>query len=183
MTPGWGAPGAASNRRSRRPKAGGGRVLVLLLALVAALVAVLLITRGGSDEAGPSASAPTSASQGGTGSQAPSARAALVPLAGADSGGQATAQLTGDGSLSVDVTGLPSPGDGAYRLWLFRSVIDSKPIGALSSGSGTIEAELPANAADYRYLDLTRESSPNDERYSGRVVLRLPVRDLLDGQG
>jgi hypothetical protein len=162
----------------RRPRA-----LVLVLALVAALVAVLLITRGGSDEAGPSASATTSGSQGETGSQARSAPVALAPLAGADSGGHSTARLTDDGSLAVDVKGLPSPGDGAYRLWLFRSVIDARPIGALSSGSGTIEAQLPASAADYRYLDLTRESSPTDERYSGRVVLRLPVRDLLDGQG
>ena len=103
----------------------------------------------------------------------------MPPLAGSIPTGGATAQITGKDSLEVKVEGLPTPGTGAYRLWLFTSVLDSRPIGSLRSGSGTIAATLPENAAKYRYLDLTREQSPTDRLYSGIVVLRLPVQSLL----
>ncbi len=99
----------------------------------------------------------------------------MAPLAGGEKGAGATAELTGANRLDVKVTGLPNPGHGAYRLWLFDSVIRSRAVGALTSGSGTIAATLPANASGYRYLDITRESSPSDDTYSGLVVLRAPL--------
>ncbi len=165
--------------KRRRPR----RALVLVAALAAAIAAVLLISRGGSNSATstpastspqPTASHPgesTSAREGGA--------VAMAPLAGAIPTGGATARITGKDSLEVNVEGLPSPGTGAYRLWLFNSVLDSTPIGSLRSGSGAIATTLPGNAAKYRYLDLTREQSPTDRLYSGIVILRLPVQSLL----
>ncbi len=173
-----GRAGGAETTPSRRRV----RALILVLALVAAIAVVRIIAGPGSD------TATTSAPAGASTQSAPHVPAeqsgrpvALAPLAGAAPVGSATARITPDGSLQVRLKGLPSPGGGAYRLWLFNSVIDSTPIGALRSGDGAIRAELPPSLEDYRYLDLTREHSPADQRYSGLVVLRLPVRSLEAG--
>ena len=163
-----------------------GRLKVLLgcLALIAAVVVVIAVTNGSSDSgsSAPAASGPGTNPSSSTQAAPPAQPVALAPLAGSSSTADATAQLTGPNSLAVQVNGLPSPGKGAYRLWLFNSVIDSRPIGALTSGSGAIDATLPANASKYRYLDLTREGSPTDNRYSGLVILRVPVRSVVAEQ-
>jgi hypothetical protein len=162
-----------------------GRLKVLLgcLALIVAVVVVIAVTHGSSDSG---SSAPVASGAGtsppSTSSGGQSPPVALAPLDGSSSKADATAELTGANSLAVQVNGLPSPGKGAYRLWLFNSVIDSKPIGALTSGSGAIDVTLPVDASGYRYLDLTREGSPTDNRYSGLVVLRAPVRSVLAEQ-
>jgi hypothetical protein len=166
------------------PSRGRLKVLLACLALIAAVVVVIAVTHGSSDSgssapvASASETSPSSSAQ-----AAPSAQPVpLAPLAGSSSTADATAQLTGPHSVAVQVNGLPSPGKGAYRLWLFNSVIDSRPIGALTSGSGAIDATLPPNASRYRYLDVTREGSPTDNRYSGLVVLRVPARTVLAEQ-
>jgi hypothetical protein len=168
-------------RRGRWALAGG---LLVVVALI-----VVLATRNGSSEPGSSAQVATSSTTpsttsvpAGTGRPA-SGAVTLAALAGESTSGRASARLTGPGSLEVKVSGLPSPGRGAYRLWLFNSVINSTPIGALSAGGGTIDATLPPNASSYRFLDLTREGSPTDRRYSGLVMLRAPLAPILAGPG
>lgn len=79
--------------------------------------------------------------------------------------------------LALYLKGLPRP-DGRYQLWLYNSDGDSKPLGSLRSGSGNIEARLPPEAADYRFLDVSLQRS-GEETHSGRSRFRVPLSDLL----
>jgi Anti-sigma-K factor rskA len=178
------APASAWLSSASEPQAAGARrrkkLVGVALVLIAAIVAVVLIAHGSSGSGSSSSVASTSTrgevpQQGGQSPSGGQSPVAMAPLTGSHTSGSASVQTTGSGNVDVNVQGLPDPGNGAYRLWVFNSVIDSKPVGALASGSGTIHATLPADASKYRYLDVTRESSPTDDTYSGEVVLRVPL--------
>jgi hypothetical protein len=109
-------------------------------------------------------------------------------LPGMPNSGTATATVSGSGSsrtVTVQLKGLPAPGggEGVYELWLYNTLIGAEPLGTASDGNATITARLPADASRFRYLDLSRESGPNDREHSGISVRRTVLAPLLAGGG
>lgn len=158
-----------------------------LLAAAAILVVtavVVIAAATGGDEDDPRV--PVDSSRGdGNGSPTPApVEAQLAPLPGTP--GEGAARITvlpapsGGGRVELRLDGLPDP-DGEYRAWLFNSVIGSRALGSASSGSATIEAELPRNALDYEFLDVSIQS-PGERAHSGESVFRAPLAELL-GEG
>jgi hypothetical protein len=111
---------------------------------------------------------------------APQAAVRLLPLAQAG-GATGTASLTGRGRgalLRLDVSGLP-PREEAYEIWLFNSVSDAEPVARVVRGRFELEARLPADPADYRFLDISREPFDGNPNHSGESLLRAPTSELL----
>jgi hypothetical protein len=77
----------------------------------------------------------------------------------------------------------PKGGNGVYELWLYNAIIGAQSLGSTVSGDGTISHALPSDAADYQYLDLSRESGPNDSIHSGISVRRAELAPLLSEGG
>jgi hypothetical protein len=145
-------PHAQPVRKRRSP------LLVLLpILLVGALIGVIIgLASTGNDKASTPPAAKTSLQ--------------LAPLAGHS--GRGTAAVDGD-RLHLTVSGLP---DGAYEVWLYNSIADARPIGRLKAPAGTLDARLPANWRDYRYLDVSLEPPDGNPNHSGESVLRAPLR-------
>jgi hypothetical protein len=101
----------------------------------------------------------------------------MDPLPGMPDRGTATVTVDGD-QITVELKGMPEP-NGVYELWLYTTLIGAHPLGTADSGNATISARLPDDAEDFRYLDLSRESGPNDQVHSGISVRRAPVAELL----
>jgi hypothetical protein len=106
----------------------------------------------------------------------PSPTVRLAPVAG---GGavKGTAHLSDGGKrLQLRIDGLPR---GSYQVWLYNSVIDSKSIGGARGGSRiSLDAKLPADAAKYRYVDISRERADGNANHSGESVARVPLKKL-----
>ena len=62
----------------------------------------------------------------------------------------------------------------AYEVWLYNSRRDAVSIGATYAPNGRIKGAgaLPANYADYRYLDISLEKIDRHREHNGRSVLR-----------
>ncbi len=105
----------------------------------------------------------------------------LEPLAGGSGEGSATARLTGasEPRLELDVKDLPDPAGGEYGVWLFSTVADAKRLDSQSSGTFEARLDLPADAADYEFLDISLEPRDGNPNPSGETVLRVPVDELL----
>lgn len=170
-------------RKSRMP------LLLALLAVAAVVLVIVLASSGGDD----SSSAPsTPAAPQGTKKPAhkpakkparkpapkpaPAASAVkLTPVAGA-SGASGSASLTGGGKrLHLSVSGLPA---GSYEVWLYDSVIDARSIGKATGSKIALDAKLPADASNFRYIDVSREPADGNPNHSGESVLRLPLAKL-----
>lgn len=153
----------------------------LVLICVLAIVLVLVASSGGGDSTtqAPPAAQTTASSTTTTGSRpAPQPLAALPKTPR----GTATAAITpraGRDRLTVKLAGLPKP-PGVYELWLYNTLIGAKPLGSTASGSGKIEATLPASAKSFRFLDLSRERGSRDRVHSGVSIRRIEIRSLLD---
>jgi hypothetical protein len=84
-----------------------------------------------------------------------------VPLAGLPGGlGKAhgSVQLFGPLRhlrLKLRVRGLPRTHDGHYEVWLYNSVLDSRPLGRLRAGVHVVALRLPAQARRYRWIDIS----------------------------
>ena len=62
----------------------------------------------------------------------------------------------------------------AYEVWLYNSRTDAVSIGATVAPNGRIKGAgpLPANYADYRYIDVSLEKIDRHREHGGRSVLR-----------
>ena len=155
---------------------------LLLLALVAVIAIVLLAgggsrgsahgttTRSTAPASGPKATSTGAPATGATPSAPP---AALAPLPGGDPHALGTVTLAGSGAsqkLEIIVHGLPAPGAGYYEVFLYDSIIDSEPLGALNAGGrGTFR--VPGDAAHYASIDISHQVS-GDPLPDGASVLR-----------
>jgi hypothetical protein len=90
-------------------------------------------------------------------------------------GGDARATATIDGNrLRLSLSNLPA---GTYEVWLYDSVIDAKRIGRVGD-DGRVNAQLPANAREFKYLDVSREPNDGNPNHSGQSVLRVATSEL-----
>src|SRR3954463_14301518 len=173
-SPGGAEPEPARKRRSRLP-------LLLALLAVAAVVLVIVLASSGSDESDNQSSsgpAPTqkpkpAKKDSNAAPASPDVKLAAIGAAGDVSG---SAQLTDGGKgLKLDVSGLPA---GAYEVWLYDSVIDAVSIGKGNGPELKLDVKLPANASNYRYVDVSREPADGNPNHSGESVLRVPLAKL-----
>jgi hypothetical protein len=184
-------PADRKEHKSRLP-------FLLALLAIAAVVLVIVLASGGGDEpqdktlpapaaGGQSGSKPakpapapaTPAPKPAKPAPAPAAPAAtkvpLVPVA-ASEGAEGTASLLDGGKrLHLDVAGLP---DGNYEVWLYDSVIEANLIGKASGTKLALDLKLPADASNYRYIDVSREPADGNPNHSGESVLRVPLAKL-----
>jgi hypothetical protein len=174
------APRARPTAPDRSRRAWG--IAFVLLALAGIVSIVIALTGGDEDgDTNSSANAPSvPAANGGSDSQGGAAAApvqleALTP--GAVAGGATIAPAANGEGLVLRLEGMPDP-DGYYRLWLYDSLIESAPVAGIAAGSGVVRFELPADAADFAYLDLSLEDSAADTTHSGRSVFRIPLSDI-----
>lgn len=108
----------------------------------------------------------------------------LAPLPGMPDRGTATVSIGGSGderTIEVELKGMPAPSGGGrvYELWLYNTLIGAEPLGTIDSGNGSISVALSSNASDFRYLDLSRESGPDDRVHSGISIRRAELAPLL----
>jgi hypothetical protein len=101
----------------------------------------------------------------------------MDPLPGMPDRGTATVSVQGK-TLTVELKGMPEP-NGVYELWLFNTIIGAQPLGSADSGNAKITAELPSDAGDFRYLDLSREEDADDTVHSGISIRRTELAPLL----
>lgn len=97
---------------------------------------------------------------------------------------EGAARLVGRGRrarLELRVRGLPALED-AYEVWLFNSVADAVGLARVVRGSFALRVRLPVRAADYRYVDISREPFDGNANHSGVSVLRVPVSRLLEAR-
>jgi hypothetical protein len=57
--------------------------------------------------------------------------------------------------------------------------VDAKSLGTFPGGSGKLEVELPPDASEYRFLDVSREPDDANPNHSGASVMRASLGDLL----
>ncbi len=166
-------PSPEAARRSPWPLIAWG--IAILCAIIA--VVVLVASGGGSKHSSSesaSASATTAAHPTTSGSAtAPAAAPALQPLPGGPAGlGGTLAVQRGSGTprLALRIHGLASPGAGHYELWLYNSIIDSRPL-AVVPVDGTVDVTLPAGYRHFQWLDVSLQPA-GAVGHSGISVLR-----------
>lgn len=143
--------------------------------LLVAGVAAAIVLFAGSDDLG--AGGPSRASPKPT----QSAGVALESLS-PDAPGQAVASVGASKRsqrLTVKLRGLPAPRGGGYELWLYDSLLHSRPLGSVAAGQGLIVARLPRGASNYGQLDLTLQPGPDRVHHSGESVFRTPLEGVL----
>jgi hypothetical protein len=99
-------------------------------------------------------------------------RVVLAPLPGAPGNGRGVLTLESRGGrtfVRLQLTGLPRV-RGTYRLWLYNSVLDARPL-ADASATGTFLGPLPRIKRQFRYLDVSVQP-PGSRFHSGESVLR-----------
>jgi hypothetical protein len=147
----------------------------LVAALVAGLLLVLVVIAaatsgggGGESDGGQTATAP-----GGGGAK--QVTLTPVPVAGQASG-EAAGRITRDGRgrLVLHVSGLEGRRSG---VWLFDSIIDSRPIGTIDGAEGQVVLPPPDQLRRFRYIDVSREDDDNPN-HSGRSVLRVKTASV-----
>ncbi len=172
------ASASASPRRTSPPSSRLGGALLLGVIVAAVVVAVVLLTGGGGSSSHTNTSATTTRANTTTG-PAVDARLVLKPpdprsrsIGGID--------VLSEGSkraFYIEAEHLPPSRGFFYALWLynsphsFRPLSKSPPVG--SNGRLAGGALLPAEAADYHEIRLTRETSTHPT-HPGPVVLRGP---------
>jgi anti-sigma-K factor RskA len=110
----------------------------------------------------------------------PAFRAALEPIPQRES--DATGEVTlaaGADDVTLEVAGLErnKPGE-SYELWFLNDTDDLVSLGSFRvEGEATtrIELPVPADPADYRFLDVSVEPDDGDPSHSGDSVLRGPL--------
>jgi hypothetical protein len=102
-------------------------------------------------------------------------RVVLTPLPGAPAKAKGALTLEshrGRTFVRLRLSGLPR-GPGAYRLWLYNSVLDARPLGEASADS-TFLGPLPRIKRQFRYLDVSLQP-PGSRFHSGQSVLRAAL--------
>ena len=184
--PAWAEPesGAAAATRTKPRKRRSPLIFLvplLLVALIAAGIVALTSGGDGSDDApepAPAAQQPPAAApdKPADAEPKPSPRATRLEAIGG-SGARGTASLDGD-RLKLKLRGLPAPQGGAYEVWLYDSVIDAKSLATSEDQKVDLDAKLPANAADYEFVDVSFEPADGNPNHSGESVLRVPLKKL-----
>ena len=62
-----------------------------------------------------------------------------------------------------------APQPGIYEVWLYDTVIRAEPVARISHGGGTAQFTLPADASDYRYIDISEEKPGGFPVTAGRA--------------
>lgn len=176
-----GLAGADPVMRRRLAGAAGAALLVLLAVL---LWPIGLLTGG--DDNNKTASNNKPAAQTGTqGQQAATGQAATGQAAGI----AIVVDRNGKKQLLVRAAKLaPSGQNAGYYVWLYNSPTDVKGLGGqVTDQQGNYQAigPFPADYANYKYIDVTRQpigKDPNPE-YSGGSVLRGPMPKLRNATG
>jgi Anti-sigma-K factor rskA len=173
--------------RSARERSRRRAVLVALAVVALGAVVTILVAGGGDEEAEKASETPAVGGEKGPErpppSEAPEGAGKLEPLSGQAGKAEGGATIEGSGDdarLKLSATNLPAP-EGAYQVWLYDSLIDSEPVATVKGTSIELSERLPADPADYRYVDVSVEPADGNPNHSGRSVLRVPVRDLLGG--
>ena len=82
----------------------------------------------------------------------------LAVLPGGLAHARGSVQLTGPMKhlrLKLRVRGLPVPPTGHYEVWLYNSVLDSRPLGRLRPHGRAAFYRLPADARHFRWIDIS----------------------------
>lgn len=143
------------------------------LLIVAAVVAAVLLLRGGSDGDGDKRPQPSVLQRG-----------ALAPVKGKKAGGFIEiVDQSGKLQLRVLGTGLePTATLNAYEVWLYNDRKDAFSLGrALTDPKGTLvgQSTLRREIANrYSFIDISLESRKDDNKHSGRSVLRAQLGAL-----
>lgn len=163
----------APDRDRGRTKLAAWIALAAVAAAVVVVVLVLLLSGGSS----PRSSRPT-AEGSTTGSSPPASvgsRQPLKPLSFTAPRATGTITVTRAGArlkLNLTVSGLPAAAAPRYyEVWLYNSIIDSRPLARLEGGVTHLSVTLPADAADYNAIDISLQP-PGDHYDSGESVLR-----------
>jgi hypothetical protein len=189
-------PRASTARASSGSSAGSlpssrlGGALILATIVAAIVVAAILLSSGGGSHAKTTASSPPATSS--TGNSSTSSKAAsttgnpavrqrlTLHSANAKSRSAAAVDIIAEGSkraFYIEAQHLAASKGFFYAIWLYSSprsflpLSKSPPVGSNKRLAGG--ALLPANAASYREMLLTRETSDHPT-HPGRVVLRGP---------
>jgi anti-sigma-K factor RskA len=146
-----------SRRWSLRPAFALG---ALLVALVIGGAAGALVFGGDSD----SSTSPT-----------PPVALTLQPLdAPANSAGEIS--MPGPETMLLHVKGLPASEEGQYyEIWLMSDAASTVPVASFrvgEDGEATVEVPLPADPADFRYFDVSRQTVSGGTGHSDDSVLR-----------
>jgi hypothetical protein len=161
------------------PEERGSRRTVWLLILggiaVLGVLLALLLSGGDDDGSNESGSQPTP-SQNGPGPAPEGDTAKLSPIGGGR--GEGTVAVTDEGA-TITIRGLPDPAPGSYQVWLYNSIVDAKSLGTFPGGSGKLDVQLPPDASNYQFLDVSREPDDANPNHSGASVMRAPLGDLL----
>ncbi len=161
------------------PEERGSRRTVWLLILggiaVLGVLLALLLSGGDDDGSNESGSQPTP-SQNGPGSAPEGDTAKLSPIGGGR--GEGTVAVTDEGA-TITIRDLPNPAPGSYQVWLYNSIVDAKSLGTFPSGSGKLDVQLPPDASNYQFLDVSREPDDANPNHSGASVMRAPLGNLL----
>jgi len=159
----------AARRRARAIAAAGGLAIALVVALMLAL---------GGDEGDP----PPPAAPAPAGEPAPGGDGRMARLgAGPGSGSAAIVGPEDEPALRLRVSGLPRPEQGGYVVWLYNSISDARPLTGARRGRFTAREPLPPNAADYAFVDVSREPADGNPNHSGQSVLRI-AREEIPGR-
>jgi len=104
----------------------------------------------------------------------------LAPVGDTRAGsGRITLSPAGD-RLAISIKGLPKP-RGAYELWVYSSVVDAQSLGSFRDTKIELDARLPDNFQDYRYVDVSLEPPDGNPNHSGDSVLRASLDELVVG--
>jgi hypothetical protein len=168
--------GPAPARQVRSSRLGGAIVLAVLVAAVVVAVVLLSGGSGGKKSSTTSSTSSTSAKTGPTVEN----QISLKPPAGAKSASVGVVDvLAEDGKRAffIEAQHIPASKGFYYAIWLYNSphnalaLSKSPAVGSTHRLAGG--SLLPAAAADYREILLTRETSAHPKQ-PGRVVLRGP---------
>ncbi|HEX3830516.1 MAG TPA: hypothetical protein VHW04_01025 [Solirubrobacteraceae bacterium] len=140
--------------------------LLALVVIAAVVIAIVASGRRSPPAPRPTARTPSTAT---TATQTPTlptpahptANPVPAPLAGLPGGlahASGSVKLSGklkNLKLNLRVRGLPAADAGHYEVWLYNTVIDSRPLGRLRNGHHRLTVHLPANARHYRWIDIS----------------------------
>ena len=174
VTPAASAESPSPRQRRRRS---GAVLLALAIGLVLVLVVVLVASSGGGKSSSAARRPSGAGAAAGGGGVRVRDHATLAALPGVASGATASIGVTGSAAspdVVISASGLPSAGTGHYEVWLFNSVIDSRPLAVLGPTGGTATVPLPVGYRSYRWIDVSLQAAGSTV-HSGLSVLRAAV--------
>jgi hypothetical protein len=161
------APGEGDVRRRLVIAAGAAALAALLLIVLVWPVGLLTDGNDGSEPA--AGGQGNAAAQNSAGEQAPAS-------GGAPAGIAIVVEQKGERQLLVQAANLdPSQEREAYEVWLYNSRGEARSLGGqVTDQQGTYQAvgKLPADFADFRFIDVSREPLDQNRGHSGESALR-----------